>query len=118
MEELGDLKEVWSELQKVWQGVNQLKELPWLSINSRKLRQTLDGHFSDLKAFPAKLRQYASYEYITKTIREYTKVGLFFCGSITKSSRFKIKIKILLKSPCWAHDPYFDHDYVVRRPIG
>ena len=107
MEELGDLKEVWSELQKVWQGVNQLKELPWLSINSRKLRQTLDGHFSDLKAFPAKLRQYASYEYITKTIREYTKVGLFFCGSITKSSRFKNQNKNSPQKPLLGSRPLF-----------
>lgn len=74
VEELTDLKEVWSELTKVWEGLEQLKEQPWLSVNPRKLRQALDTNLEQIKAFPARLRQYASYEHISKTIKGYMKV--------------------------------------------
>ena len=75
MEELGDLKEVWGELAKVSEGLEQVREQPWLSVNPRKLRQTLDGHMEQLKSFPARLRQYSSYEHINKMIKSYMKVG-------------------------------------------
>ena len=76
MEELTDLKEVWSELSKVWEGIEHMKEQPWLSINPRKLRQSLDGYLEQMKNFPARLRQYQSYEYIMKSIKSYMKVNV------------------------------------------
>jgi len=75
IEELTDLKEVWSELSKVWEGLEQIKEQPWLSVNPRKLRQSLDGHVEQMKGLPARLRTYASYEHINKTIKNYMKVS-------------------------------------------
>lgn len=77
VEELKDLKEVWSELAKVWDQVEQLKEQPWLSVQPRKLRQALDALAELLKKFPARLRQYMSYEHINNTIKQYIKVGHF-----------------------------------------
>lgn len=41
MEELSDLKGVWSELSKIWEQVDDLKEKPWLSVQPRKVRQHL-----------------------------------------------------------------------------
>jgi len=78
VEELTDLKEVWSELAKVSEGLEQVKEQPWLSVNPRKLRQSLDGYMEQLKNFPARLRQYASYEFTSKMIRSYMKVNIYF----------------------------------------
>ena len=37
-EELQDLKGVWSELSKIWEGIDEMKDRPWLSIQPRKLR--------------------------------------------------------------------------------
>ena len=37
LEELQDLKGVWSELAKIWEKVDELKEKPWLSIQPRKV---------------------------------------------------------------------------------
>ena len=37
LEELQDLKGVWSELAKVWEKVDELKEKPWLSVQPRKV---------------------------------------------------------------------------------
>ncbi|XP_050037127.2 dynein heavy chain, cytoplasmic isoform X2 [Dermacentor andersoni] len=76
LEELQDLKGVWSELAKIWDQIDQMKEQPWLSVQARKLRQQLDGLLNQLKELPARLRQYASYEYVKKVLMGYTKVNL------------------------------------------
>lgn len=39
LEELHDLKEVWSELSKVWEQIDQMKEQPWVSVQPRKVPQ-------------------------------------------------------------------------------
>ena len=51
-----------------------MKDKPWLSIQPRKLRQNIDGLLSQLKELPARLRQYASYEYVKRTLQGYAKV--------------------------------------------
>lgn len=73
-EELQDLKGVWQELAKIWESIDQLKEQPWLSVQPRKLRQQLDSFLTQLKELPARLRQYASYEYVKRLLQGYTKV--------------------------------------------
>jgi len=37
LEELQDLKGVWSELAKFWEKIEELKERPWLSVQPRKV---------------------------------------------------------------------------------
>ncbi|RWS14208.1 Dynein heavy chain: cytoplasmic-like protein [Dinothrombium tinctorium] len=76
LEELQDLKAVWSELSRVWEQIDQLKEMPWLSIQPRKIRQQLDGLLSQLKEMPARFRQYASYDYVKRLLQGYTKVNM------------------------------------------
>ncbi|KAG1662035.1 Dynein heavy chain, cytoplasmic [Nymphon striatum] len=76
LEELQDLKGVWTELSKVWEQIDEMKEKPWLSVQPRKLRQQLDTLTSQLKELPARLRQYASYEYVKKTLQSFTKVNM------------------------------------------
>ncbi|XP_057661058.1 dynein heavy chain, cytoplasmic isoform X2 [Diorhabda carinulata] len=75
-EELQDLRGVWSELARIWQQIDETREKPWLSIQPRKLRQQLDALSTQLKELPARLRQYASYEYVKKTLQTYTKVNM------------------------------------------
>nr|XP_020643857.1 cytoplasmic dynein 1 heavy chain 1-like [Pogona vitticeps] len=41
LEELQDLKGVWSELSKVWEQIDQMKEQPWVSVQPRKVRLLL-----------------------------------------------------------------------------
>ncbi|XP_065449670.1 cytoplasmic dynein 1 heavy chain 1-like isoform X1 [Chrysemys picta bellii] len=76
LEELQDLKGVWSELSKVWDQIDQMKEQPWVSVQPRKLRQNLDGLLNQLKNFPARLRQYASYEYVLRLLKGYMKKNM------------------------------------------
>ncbi|KAJ8974295.1 hypothetical protein NQ317_014466 [Molorchus minor] len=75
-EELQDLRGVWSELARIWQQIDETREKPWLSVQPRKLRQQLDAMSTQLKELPARLRQYASYEYVKKTLQTYTKVNM------------------------------------------
>ncbi|XP_027203133.2 dynein heavy chain, cytoplasmic isoform X1 [Dermatophagoides pteronyssinus] len=73
LEELQDLKFVWTELAKIWEQIDSLKEMPWLSVQPRKLRQQLDGLLGQLKEMPARLRQYASYDFVKRVVQSYTK---------------------------------------------
>ena len=41
LEELQDLKGVWSELSKIWDQIDELKEKPWLSVQPRKVSNHL-----------------------------------------------------------------------------
>ena len=75
LEELHDLKGVWSELAKIWEKIEELREKPWLSVAPRKIRQALDALILQLKNFPARLKTYASYEFVQLLLRGYTKVG-------------------------------------------
>uniref|UniRef100_A0A2K6TE78 Cytoplasmic dynein 1 heavy chain 1 n=1 Tax=Saimiri boliviensis boliviensis TaxID=39432 RepID=A0A2K6TE78_SAIBB len=76
LEELQDLKGVWSELSKVWEQIDQMKEQPWVSVQPRKLRQNLDALLNQLKNFPARLRQYASYEFVQRLLKGYMKINM------------------------------------------
>lgn len=38
LEELQDLRGVWSSLSKVWTQIDDTRERPWLSVQPRKLR--------------------------------------------------------------------------------
>ena len=75
-EELQDLKGVWNELNRIWEQIDEMKDKPWLSVQPRKLRQQIDGLLNQLKDLPARLRQYASYEYVKKLIQSYQKVNM------------------------------------------
>ncbi|XP_078590507.1 cytoplasmic dynein 1 heavy chain 1-like isoform X1 [Branchiostoma floridae x Branchiostoma japonicum] len=76
LEELQDLKGVWSELSKVWEQIDQLKETTWLSVQPRKLRQSLDNLQTQLKNMPSRLRQYSSYDYVSRVVKSYQKINM------------------------------------------
>ena len=83
LEELQDLKGVWLELGKIWEQIEDLREKPWLSVAPRKIRQALDALLGQLKAFPARLKQYASFEYVQSLLKSYTKVSVCTCMHMT-----------------------------------
>ncbi|XP_037905377.1 dynein heavy chain, cytoplasmic isoform X4 [Hermetia illucens] len=76
LEELQDLRGVWSELSKIWTQIDETREKPWLSVQPRKLRQQLEAMMSQLKELPARLRMYESYEYVKKLLQGYIKVNM------------------------------------------
>ncbi|XP_055612109.1 dynein heavy chain, cytoplasmic isoform X2 [Uranotaenia lowii] len=76
LEELQDLRGVWSELSKIWAQIDETREKPWLSVQPRKLRQSLEAMMNQLKELPARLRMYESYEYVKKLLQSYIKVNM------------------------------------------
>lgn len=73
---LQDLKNVWIELSQVWEQIEALKETPWQTVQPRKLRQQLDTMASQIKELPSRLRQYASYEHVKRTLQSYAKANV------------------------------------------
>lgn len=76
LEELQDLRGVWSELSNIWKEIDEAREKPWLSVQPRKLRQSLEAMMAQLKELPARLRLYESYEYVKKLLQGYIKVNM------------------------------------------
>jgi dynein heavy chain 1 len=76
IEEMQDLKGVWTELSKVWSQIDEQKEKQWLTVQPRKLRATLDTLLNQLKEMPSRLRNYDSYNNVKKTLQDYIKSNL------------------------------------------
>lgn len=78
IEEMQDLKGVWSELAKIWSKIDEQKEKQWLTVQPRKLRATLDGLLQQLRDMPSRLRQYDSYNFVKKLLQDYLKGNTIF----------------------------------------
>lgn len=68
-EELRDLKAVWTALSGVWSQVGELREIPWASVQPRKLREQLNGLLNSTKDMPTRMRQYTAFEYVQEMLR-------------------------------------------------
>ncbi|CAO3598448.1 unnamed protein product [Absidia cylindrospora] len=75
LEELRDLKSVWTALAKVWQSVYEIRDTPWSSVLPRKVRQSIDELVNSTKEMPNRMRQYAAYEYVQDTLRQLLRVN-------------------------------------------
>lgn len=73
IEELRDLKAVWTALSGVWSQIAELRDTPWSSIQPRKLRQQLDQLVQSTREMPSRMRQYAAFEYVQETLRQHAK---------------------------------------------
>jgi dynein heavy chain 1 len=76
LEELLDLKGVWNELMSIWKQISELKEKQWLTIQPRKLRQSLEELVQQLTNLPQRLRQYDSYQHVKNVLQQYIKVNI------------------------------------------
>ena len=75
LEEVQDYKSVWAGLSTIWFSLDELRDVNWTSVQTRKLRQSLDGLVNMSKDMPSRMRQYAAYEYLQKTIRQLQKAN-------------------------------------------
>ncbi len=73
LEELRDLKEVWTALSGIWSQIAELRDVVWATIQSRKLRQQLDGLLTSTKQMPNRMRQYAPFEYVQDALKTFLK---------------------------------------------
>lgn len=76
IEELQDLKGVWSALSGVWGQIDEMKDKPWLSVQPRKLRSQIAALLEQLKELPANYRNYDSYDYVKNLLQGYSKMNM------------------------------------------
>ncbi|KAJ3389103.1 hypothetical protein HDU92_001163 [Lobulomyces angularis] len=73
-EELKDLKTVWSALSVVTKSLVDMKDTLWSSIIPRKLKQQIEDLIASMKEMPSRMRQYAAYEYIEDSLKNFLQV--------------------------------------------
>jgi dynein heavy chain 1, cytosolic len=76
IEEIADLKGVWTALSGVWAQISELRESSWNSCQPRKLRQSIDALLSSTRDMPSKMRQYAAFEYVQDTLKGLLKSNI------------------------------------------
>ena len=100
IEELADLKGVWSELAKIWSQIDEQKEKQWLTVQPRKLRTQLDGLLTQMRDMPSRLRNYDSYNHVKRLLQDYVKVNQTILGeffNMALSLNFdNIKVNLLI----------------------
>ena len=71
LEELYDLKEVWTAMQVPYGNLDDLKDTPWSTCVPRKLRKSLDQLVDDIRALPSRVRQYDVYTFFHDTVKKF-----------------------------------------------
>lgn len=66
---------MWIELSRFWEEIEALRETPWQTVQPRKIRAQIDEMVRRLKEVPPRLRHYAAYENIKKTVQTFAKVN-------------------------------------------
>ncbi|PWW79978.1 hypothetical protein C7212DRAFT_355935 [Tuber magnatum] len=75
LEEVQDFKSVWSALSTIWKSLNDLRDTPWSSVITRKIRQGLEALINMTKEMPSRMRQYAAFEHIQNVLRQLVKIN-------------------------------------------
>ena len=75
LEECQELKNVWTALNQIWSSLNEMSETSWNSVSPRKVRQHLESLLNQAKEMPNRMRQYAAFEYLQTTLKEYLRVN-------------------------------------------
>jgi dynein heavy chain 1 len=68
LEELNDLKSVWSSVQGLWDSLEDLKKTEWSSLKTRQLRKQLDELLQHTRSMPVRIRQHQPYQKFLKLI--------------------------------------------------
>lgn len=75
IDEIRDLKAVWTALSGVWSQINELRDTNWSTVQPRKIRQQLDTLLASTREMPSKMRQYAAFEFVQDLLRQLLKAN-------------------------------------------
>lgn len=75
LEELQDFKSVWTALSKIWDSLQELRDILWTSVVPRKIRQNLDGLVAITREMPSRMRQYSAFEYVQGVLQKLIKIN-------------------------------------------
>ena len=71
VEELDDLKEVWTAVSKPYDKLLVIKDQSWASAIMRKVRRSLDDLLAEMRSMPNRIRQYEPYITLHDEVRGY-----------------------------------------------
>lgn len=73
VDEIEDLKSVWSSINTLWEDLERVKSSKWSEVQPRILRRQLDDVLMNSRSLPTKVRQYAAFDEIQNLIKSYLK---------------------------------------------
>ncbi|KAL7667891.1 hypothetical protein ACOME3_008618 [Neoechinorhynchus agilis] len=68
-EELTNLKKVWMDLSKFWSSIEQLRETPWLAVQTKRIRQQISEIYSEFLNISSS--RYAPSEHFRSVLDKY-----------------------------------------------
>eukprot|EP00931_Biecheleriopsis_adriatica_P034702 TRINITY_DN20021_c0_g5_i1.p1 TRINITY_DN20021_c0_g5~~TRINITY_DN20021_c0_g5_i1.p1 ORF type:complete len:4603 (-),score=1119.02 TRINITY_DN20021_c0_g5_i1:34-13842(-) len=74
-EEMGNLKEVWAEINTVHSRLESLKEILWTAVEPKRIKAALEELLSNMKQMPPRLHQYEAFDHIQETLQEHIKLN-------------------------------------------
>ena len=75
LEEINDFNSVWAALSTIWKSINELRDTLWNSVQTRKLRHSLEDLVKMTKDMPSRMRQYAAFDHVQSVLRNLLKVN-------------------------------------------
>lgn len=72
--ELEEIRNVWKSLENVCNRLEELKDLEWLTIQPKKLKNNLEELLSTMTAMVSSVKNYHSYHAVKSNIENYLKV--------------------------------------------
>ena len=94
--EILDLKEAWAAVLPVHEKLNALRAVPMKDLVALKIRKQLEDISGDVRTLPAKVRSYASAEYLLDLIAKYQSYQVVLkdlCTEALKERHWKIMLK-------------------------
>jgi dynein heavy chain 1 len=71
LNELVELKEVWEAIMDPYNALTEIKDTPWATVVTRKIRGSLDALLAGMRSLPNRIRQYDAYIQLHDTIKGY-----------------------------------------------
>lgn len=73
IDEIKDLKSVWSSVNGLWEELERLKKLKWSDLQPRQLRHQLDDLLNSARNLPMNIRQYSAVDEIQASVKTHLK---------------------------------------------
>jgi dynein heavy chain 1 len=110
------LKNVWAEIHKVWQHIDQINEIPLSAFVHKKVKEKLDELLEMMNDFPNRLRSHNVYDEYKSLLQKYRKVnGLYLelkseamkprhWKALLQKLKIKVKFNDLILNNLWEAD--------------
>ena len=74
-EEIKDLEDVWTELNKIFSKIDEKKDTPFVAINAEKIKKALEEALTKIDELPDKYHSYDAFEITKNKLKYYKKIN-------------------------------------------